>query len=241
VFVSLAVVYKAFAMNEDGCKSKCSGDVSSCSEDSQCDAKSNPELDASFAAELTEAGYLDYSKVPSYDFHNDPLCDASVKIQLGARALADILGHPVPHGARLDARAGLCGCAHDPNSENRIYRWICTEGSTGIISQKEIYENHPDMRPLVLTVGLLYESGAITVSAHKQSGEEVPAFHHHGKSAWDNFKEMKSHFARILCHDRSGLVLLTSEGACLHNYEIFAIHYRSLRQESYKKMVASDG
>ena len=196
---------------------------------------SESEVSYKFTSDLKQQGYVDWEIV---DRASDPLIGAT--ISLSAEGVVG-WGRVDQWREPLRDLAYLRECVKDKSSGHRIYFWRTFEGATGISTQQEIYQRHPDMFPLILTVTCFVDEGRIAVSGCRQSGEAVPTVHLHKNKCHSAHVEMKTKFAEALGHNIHGLVLLTPNGDCLHDVAKFALEFRAQQEALHKQQDAVAG
>ena len=182
------------------------------------------QISYSLAEDLKAGGFTEWEAVAKYP---DPLLGAPISI--------------VWHGLVSNRSATIDECVHEKQSGHRIYGWCTPDGFTGVITQEEIYQRHPDMRPLILTVTCFLDDGAIAVSGHRFSGEATPTIRIHAKKCFHAFVEMKNKFAETLSHNTHGLVLLTPEGGCLHDFDVFSHEFRAQQKALHEQQDSAFG
>lgn len=189
------------------------------------------EISYKFTLALQQQGYEDWEIV---DRASDPLIHATISTSavVGSGWRKEQVDESMEPLIDL---AYVCECVKDKSSGHRIYFWrTFVEGATGISTQQEIYQRHPDMFPLILTVTCFADDGRIAVSACRQSGEAVPTVHLRKNKCHSAHVEMMTKFAEALGHNIHGLVLLTPNGDCLHDVAKFALEFRA-QQEALRK------
>ena len=196
--------------------------------DSETSSEPNEnEVSCSFTSNLREQGYEDWEIV---DRASDPLIGATIS-----------RGYDPTPGVNTECVAYVGECVQDKSSGQRLYSWCTVDGFTGISTQQEIYQRHPDMLPLVLTVTCFVDEGGIAVSGSRQSGEAVSTVHLHSKKCFSAHVEMKTKFAKALGHNTHGLVLLTPRGDCLHDVAKFAPEFFAQQEALHKQQDAVAG
>ena len=183
------------------------------------------EVSSFFAEVLKGRGFTDWEAV---DQASEPLRGATIS-----------LGYAPAEEMQCERGAFLGECVQDKSSGDRIYELYTSDGFTGTITQQEIYNHHPDLRPLVLTVTCFLDEGQTAVSGNRLSGERAHTVHINTKKCYHAYVEMMNKFAEALNHNSHGLALLTPNGECLHVFEAFALEFRAQREALRKQRSAA--
>ena len=116
--------------------------------------------------------------------------------------------------------ATLCEAAIHSHSGYRMYHWLSVLGG-GTISQTQIYNTYPRLRPIVLTCSLVVNVDRIQAETLTMSGERLPAIPIRAQKSYVALQHVKHLIATRLDHSACGLVLLTPSGECVHNEDVF--------------------
>ena len=144
------------------------------------------------ARALAEMGFGSCEPLRYEESRRDPLIGASIWLDDPPRCVQVALA---------------VGAFHDRITGVRIYGWGCMDGHWGVITQMEVWERNPRLRPVVVRARLVAREGKLCVLGKLRPGNPMQEIEIESTSTHDAHLEVLFKIGKPLSRDPGGVVL----------------------------------